>query len=256
MIVQRKADIVAELAAGCLGIREDQLHQRHRKSDAKSVIGAFHKCDDIVSQCLPVVKDQDDFDGTSRAICVTLTDTMNRTPPTGPTPQFTLRLDRKTREELEKEALSENRSLGNHIKTILANHVGYDGPLGDDDQTSSDNMSKKRAHITIEQTLFEEASIYARQVLRSDFTGLVIRLIVDELRQRGYLVKLTEAERIIAEATRRGDFPPSAPNSSLDKIAADQKVHHEEVGAKPRDAGGKGRASGRTAQATAGRARR
>lgn len=122
-------------------------------------------------------------------------------------------------------------------------------------------MNKKRAHICIDKSLWDEASAYARDVMKTDFTGFVNRLLVDELAKKKLLNAALNAAHASGQMMQQvnGHFdsaPHSSLNSSLDRIAAEQQTRHEQEAGRSRDAGGKGRANGRAAQAKTSRVRR
>lgn len=180
----------------------------------------------------------------------------------GTTPKFTLRLDQTTRAELEKEAAAEHRSLGNHIKTILAEHVGYDGPLNDTKKNDNETSHmKKRAHITIDTQLYREAANYAEEILFTDFSGLVVRLLVEELGKRKLIQRLASpSDRILEELVRRVSTPPPADNGSADVSSPLESIERERRAALESDkrhgAGAKRPATGASDRGAKGRGRR
>jgi hypothetical protein len=124
--------------------------------------------------------------------------------------------------------------------------------MGDTQQRPKIKM-KKRTHVSIAQSLYQEASAYAEEVLHTDFSGLVTRLLVEELGKRKLIDRLASpSDRILAELVRRLEAGQPGASSPLDKIAAEQQVIHDADGAKPRDVRGKKRATGRAVQVKTG----
>lgn len=187
---------------------------------------------------------------------------MSKTHPIGNTPQFTLRLDQDTRSALEKEAFAENRSLGNHIKTILAQHVGYDGPLEETSENQDHTTPmKKRAHVMMDAKLFADASAYARDVLYTDFSALVIRLLVEELDKRRVVERMASpSDRILQELIRRVGGAPlstevSSPLEQIERERREQLPRPTETGAS-HGGGGIRPTTGQDGRGAKGRGRR
>lgn len=101
---------------------------------------------------------------------------MGRPPLNGVTPKFTLRLDTDVRRQLAKQAAGERRTLGNLISSILTEHAEETmGILTDESDM------RKRINITISPELHNAAKTHARVAHGADFSGLVSKLILDDM---------------------------------------------------------------------------
>jgi hypothetical protein len=111
---------------------------------------------------------------------------------------------------------------------------------------------KKRAHISIDTDLYQDSARYARQVLRTDFTGLVVRLLVEELNKKKLIDSFTSSSDQLANELVRRAVSQAPVSSAPDKILAEQEALREAEAAKSRGERGKRRSTGRAVRVKTG----